>query len=226
MKVTLTFDNGPDAEATPGVLTELSKRGIPATFFVVGRQLVRPGGYALTERAHAEGHWIGNHTWSHGGPLGLNPAPDLAETEIRRTQDALGRLVEPRRLFRPVGGGGQLGRHLLRRRDVDHLARERMTCVLWNAVPGDWRDPDGWIATALEQCAARDWTLMVLHDLPTGAMRHLGRFLDVLVARGATFRQDFPPDRVPMEGGRITGTIDDFVMGEEASSDVARPSAR
>ena len=42
-KVTLTFDNGPDPSGTTGfVLDEMARRGILASFFVVGRQLARP----------------------------------------------------------------------------------------------------------------------------------------------------------------------------------------
>ena len=66
-----------------------------------------------------------------------------------------------------------------------------MTCVLWNAIPRDWADPDGWAEVALEQCLAQPRTLLVLHDLPTGAMRHLGGFI-AACAGTAAFRQEFP----------------------------------
>jgi hypothetical protein len=52
---------------------------------------------------------------------------------------------------------------------------------------------------------------MVLHDLPTGAMDHLERFLDQAAARGARFRQDFPPDCVPIRQGRAVLPIDGYV---------------
>jgi len=43
-KVTLSFDNGPDPSGTTAfVLDELARRGILASFFVVGRQLARSG---------------------------------------------------------------------------------------------------------------------------------------------------------------------------------------
>ena len=60
--LTLTFDNGPDPETTPQVLDVLARRGIRATFFVVGERLAAPGGHALAAAAQAAGHWIGNHT--------------------------------------------------------------------------------------------------------------------------------------------------------------------
>jgi hypothetical protein len=75
--------------------------------------------------------------------------------------------------------------------------------VLWNAVPGDFKDPDGWPEVALRECRSRPWTLLVLHDLPNGAMRHLGSFLSALRASGAALRQDFPPDCVPLRRGEV-----------------------
>ena len=39
----LTFDNGPEPEVTPGVLATLARRGIPATFFLIGeKRATRP----------------------------------------------------------------------------------------------------------------------------------------------------------------------------------------
>ena len=49
---------------------------------------------------------------------------------------------------------------------------------------------------------------MVLHDLPTGAMRHLDRFLGLVAQRGGHVRQDFPPDCMPMIDGRLVQPID------------------
>jgi hypothetical protein len=76
-----------------------------------------------------------------------------------------------------------------------------MTCVLWNAVPRDWEDPQGWVETALAQCLERPWTLLVLHDLPTGAMARLQSFVTAARELGLAFRQDFPPDCVPIRRG-------------------------
>jgi peptidoglycan/xylan/chitin deacetylase (PgdA/CDA1 family) len=61
--LTLTFDNGPEPSVTPRVLDVLARRGVRTTFFVIGNKLLTRDARACTERAHAEGHWIGNHTW-------------------------------------------------------------------------------------------------------------------------------------------------------------------
>jgi peptidoglycan/xylan/chitin deacetylase (PgdA/CDA1 family) len=172
--LTLSFDNGPTPDVTPHVLDALARRDVTSTFFVIGEKLVQHR--ALAERAHAEGHWIGNHTWSHSRPFGLMDA-DAAISEFDCTQQAIGSLLHRQRLFRPYGQGGNLDKRLLSRAAVEHLAREKATIVVWSALPHDWQDPDGWVERALDQIAVQPWSLMVLHDLPTGAMRHLDRFL-------------------------------------------------
>ncbi len=109
-RVTLTFDNGPTPGITEQVLDILSTRRIQTTFFVVGEKLVRPGGRALADRAHSEGHWIGNHSLTHSVPLGENPDAEYARREIEETQNLIGELAHADKLFRPMGGGGQSGR--------------------------------------------------------------------------------------------------------------------
>ncbi|MGE0564624.1 MAG: polysaccharide deacetylase family protein [Pseudolabrys sp.] len=213
--LTLTFDNGPEPEATPQVLDVLARRGITSTFFVIGKNLARPGRRALCERARAEGHWIGNHTWTHSGPLGRRHENGLSEREIGRTQAELGDLAHPHRFFRPQGGGGALGPHLLTKETADFLQRGGYTCVLWNAIPRDWDDAEGWVSRAMAQVRERPWTLMVLHDLPSGAMNHLDRFLDLVGEAGGRLRQDFPPDCTPMVDGIITRSVAGYVASEE-----------
>jgi peptidoglycan/xylan/chitin deacetylase (PgdA/CDA1 family) len=209
--LTLSFDNGPEPDVTPAVLDALAARNIRTTFFVIGEKLEDPVRRKLSERTREEGHWIGNHTFTHSVPLGKLPEPQSAVEEIDRTQGLIGDLVHPERLFRPFGGGGRLHKGLLSRPVVSHLIQGRYTCVLWNAIPRDWDDPDGWVERALDQCGSQDWTLMVLHDLPTGAMRHLDSFLDQAVAAGARLRQDFPPNCVPIRRGEIVRPIEAYV---------------
>src|SRR6476469_9751816 len=121
MPVTLTFDNGPAPGTTEWVLDLLAERKLPATFFVVGTMLHRKGARALAERAVAEGHWVGNHSMTHTTPLGAGLDRDEVVREIQGTQDLLGDLVHDRRFFRPFGGGGLIGPHLLGPAAVDLL---------------------------------------------------------------------------------------------------------
>ena len=215
--LTLTFDNGPDPDVTPHVLDILAERGIKTTFFVIGEKLADPARRDLAARAHGEGHWIGNHTFTHSVPLGEQLDRETAESEVGRTQGVIGDLAHPQRWFRPFGGGGNLDQRLLKPSVVDHLTRNKHSCVLWNSIPRDWADPDGWTERALDQCRRQPWTLMVLHDLPTGAMAHLERFLDSAEAAGARLRQDFPPACVPIRNGEIALPINDYVSSIEES---------
>jgi peptidoglycan/xylan/chitin deacetylase (PgdA/CDA1 family) len=201
-ELTLTFDNGPTPEITPYVLDVLARRGVRSTFFVIGEKLDQPGHRPLAERAYAEGHWIGNHTWSHSLPFGLMAA-EAAKVEYDRTEAAIGTLAHRDRFFRPYGQGGNLDTRLLSKPVLAHLAVRRATIVLWNALPLDWQDADGWVERALGQVAAQPWSLMVLHDLPTGAMQNLDRFIGLVLDHGARIRQDFPPDCTPMVDGQL-----------------------
>jgi len=218
--LTLSFDNGPEPDVTPGVLDVLRRRGILTTFFVIGGKLSDPARRRLAARAHDEGHWIGNHTYTHSLPLGRQTDPEAADHEIARTQNVIADLVHPQRWFRPFGGGGNLDDGLLKPSVVDHLIRGEYSCVLWNAIPRDWDDPDGWVDRALAQCRSQGWTLMVLHDLPTGAMRRLDEFLDRAGEMGARIRQEFPPACVPIRSGEVVLPIESYVSKIEES---ARP---
>jgi peptidoglycan-N-acetylglucosamine deacetylase len=209
--IALSFDNGPDAQTTPEVLDVLARREIPALFCVLGERLARPELRRLAERAHGEGHWIANHTYTHSVPLGRVEDRERVRREIDLTQELVGELAHPDKLFRPFGGGGNLDERLLNEAAVDHLVEGGYTVVTWNAVPGDWKDPDGWLPRALEQCRAEEHALLVLHDLPTGAMRHLQTFLDSALDEGARFVRELPASCVPMLRGEVTGALHGLV---------------
>lgn len=130
-ELALTFDDGPNPAWTPRLLDILASHGIRATFFQLGcRAAAEP---ALVRRMVAEGHLIGNHSWSH---------PNLALTAGRRVREELTRTREtleqitgaPVRFFRPPFGA--------RRPGIFRLARELgLVPVLWNAMTSDWKEP-------------------------------------------------------------------------------------
>lgn len=216
-RVTLTFDNGPDPEGTPRVLEALKRRGLEATFFVLGRNLESQQGQDLARRIADGGHRLGNHTYSHTIPLGQDLRPDAVELELERTQLLLEQVGTPDRLFRPYGGQGRIGPHLLSPRALDWLQARRMTCVLWNAVPGDFRDGEGWVEPGLLQVRGQEHALVVLHDAKPTAMRHLDRFLDALEAEGHTFERDFPDGCLPVQNGIARAGIEALVQPPSAA---------
>ena len=189
--VTLTFDNGPTPEITEHVLEILSVRKIQTTFFVIGEKLAKVGGRELAMRAHAEGHWIGNHSFTHSVPLGEKSEANYAHGEIEETQKLIGGLAHPEKFFRPMGGG-VIGPHLLSRAALQLLQAEKYSCVLWSSVPGDWKDQDGWVDRCVKEVAVSDWSVVVLHDISNAALPRLAEFLSRLEDMGVEFRQDFP----------------------------------
>ncbi len=190
--LTLSFDNGPTPDVTPFVLDVLARHGVKSTFFVIGEKLGRPGHRALAERAHAEGHWIGNHTWSHSLPLGLMAA-DAAKSEFDRTQEAIGPLGHRHRFFRPYGQGGNLDNRLLSQDVVAHLASQRATIVLWSALPRDWQDPmDGSIGRSVRsvRCPGGSWCCTICRPAPCAtSIASSDRSANAAGASGRSFRR-------------------------------------
>jgi peptidoglycan/xylan/chitin deacetylase (PgdA/CDA1 family) len=209
--VTLSFDNGPHPNATPAVLRTLARYGLRATFFVIGKNIESTEGRDLIAAAHAQGHWIGNHTYHHAEPLGYIADPVASIAEIARTDALIGEYLHPGRLFRPYGEGGVLDQRLLNNAAVEHLRQRRATCVIWNVIPRDWLDPEGWVETALRQIGERDESLVVLHDVATGAMAHLARFIHAALSAGVEFRQEFPADCVLIRNGEPMCPLENFV---------------
>ncbi|MBI2696034.1 polysaccharide deacetylase family protein [Mycobacterium nebraskense] len=206
-KITLTFDNGPTPGVTDQVLDILAQRQVSAIFFVVGENVCSPEGHRLLERAVSAGHRVGNHSFTHGRPLGeLSPAETLHE--IRSTQKILDDFGDIDRYFRPWGTEGALDRRCLNQTAIDHLLAENYTCVLWNSVPRDWADPRGWVSRALADTRNQQHTVVVLHDLPTGAMEQFPRFLDELHDSGLEVTTDLPDDCVPIVRGGMRIPVD------------------
>jgi peptidoglycan/xylan/chitin deacetylase (PgdA/CDA1 family) len=214
--VALSFDNGPDAAVTPMVLEVLARRGVKASFFVLGKNLVHAERMKLAQRAAAEGHRIGNHSYTHRIPLGEDPGADAVDSEIAKTEQLIGALAETPKLFRPFGGGGKIGPHLLSRTAVDHLVANRYTCVLWNCVPEDWIDQDAWVDRALLDASTRPHTLVVMHDVLPRAMSHLDRFIGALLDAGHCITREFSAECVPIERGEVVRDISGFVSPPRA----------
>ncbi len=97
-EVAITFDDGPDPAYTPEILNILSKKHVPATFFVIGKHAaLYPN---IIQRAAKEGHEIGNHTFSHADIKKDNQLElqmEMNSTQ-RLIQEATGRTAT---MFRP-----------------------------------------------------------------------------------------------------------------------------
>lgn len=221
-RLTVSFDNGPDPECTPEVLDILAERGVAASFFVCGRgNRLHPAlradceaGRSILERAKREGHWIGNHSLTHTVELGTTRDPRVIEREIGGDEEILGDLND-RKLFRPYMGGGILCERTFSPEAVQYLCDGSYTVALFNCVPRDWENPDGWPEAALEQMARLDWTLLIVHDVARyGGMKQLARFLDEVARRDVQIVQALPPECVPIRDGEVVGSLDGLVCGD------------
>jgi len=151
-RIALTFDDGP-GEATPLILDILKKAGIRATFFLCGQNVDRFP--ELARRIAAEGHEIGNHTYSH--PYRVWKMPGRIAWEISRTSDTIERETGCRpKLFRPPYGVRWFGLFPV-------LKRHELTPVMWSVSGGDWKLPAPQIA---ERVIARTkpGAIILLHD--------------------------------------------------------------
>lgn len=213
--LTLTFDNGPEPAVTHHVLDVLARRGIKASFFIIGKKLESAEGRAAVERAKAEGHWIGNHSYTHTVSLGDSDDPNVFDDEVTRTHDLLGDLAHPDKLFRPYCNAGVMNHRVFKRPHIARLTEGGYTCVMFNALTRDWEDGKGWVDRGLAEIAARPWTTMVLHDIAgwpagteTGSMRRLDEFLDRVEAGGHDIVQAFDPGCLPIVRGEIRQAMD------------------
>ncbi len=178
--VALTFDDGPHPRTTAEILDVLKEYGVRATFFNVGENTVkRP---ELTAREVAEGHEIGNHTFTHINIRRLSEEKvkdQLLDTE-RAVTKATG--VRPT-LFRPPEGRiGEAGK----------AAAEELgyTVVLWSVDTRDWthRTAEEIAKTVTEN--VRDGDVILCHDFISGeshTAEALRIFIPKLLARGYEF---------------------------------------
>jgi len=99
--VALTFDDGPDPLSTPELLRLLSKHRVQATFFVTGEKAFKHPD--LVKEIVRQGHFIGNHTYSHDTLMLLKGRNHLLN-EIEKTQNVLRDLGVIPFAFRPPAG--------------------------------------------------------------------------------------------------------------------------
>ena len=172
--VALTFDDGPKADTTPVLLDGLSRRGIHATFFVIGENV--EGNEELLLRMEREGHQIGLHTFHHRSLAQVNGADFYAEVdELRRTLSGL--LGREDFMLRPPYG----------MITPSTRARAGVPIILWSVDPEDWRDrnSDRQTAVILEQVT--DGGIILLHDIYPSSVETALRVVDGLMAKGYKF---------------------------------------
>ena len=212
-QVTLTFDNGPTVDTTPFVLEHLRARELTAFFCLVGSQLQQGNEQLdIARETLAQGHRVVNHSLTHGVALGDEPTLEHAVREVNDMHKLMDRSLGDwgERWYRPFGRGGKIGKHILSEPAVKELKTLEYSMLLWNSVPRDWEDVEGWVETALLDIEQSEHTVIVLHDLNTGAMNALPCFLDTVLERGNLFTEALPPDCVPISKGKCVWSNDKF----------------
>jgi len=100
--IALSFDDGPNAEYTPQVLALLANYEVTATFFVIGKHI--HGNEDLLKQIVAEGHSIGNHSYSHSFFIDFKNVQGFKE-ELTQTEELVFNIIGKRmKLFRPPYG--------------------------------------------------------------------------------------------------------------------------
>ena len=152
--VALTYDDGPNPPYTNRLLDVLAKHNVKATFFLIGNRIERHPETA--NRVIAEGHQVGNHSYSHP-LLGFLP-PRYVQRQIERT-DALLRQhgITEEAVFRaPLLTRFLPVAYVLAKQDRIHIS-----CNVWG---WDWttQNPDKIAEAILKK--TKSGSIIVLHD--------------------------------------------------------------
>jgi peptidoglycan/xylan/chitin deacetylase (PgdA/CDA1 family) len=173
--VALTFDDGPNGATTPHVLDMLERNHVRATFFVVGRAVLRHP--ELVRRMLRDGDEIGNHTQTHAHlnflltQQAIGSEIDAAQAAIRA---ATGRTA---RFLRPPFGARDFAA-------IDAAHRRGLQVVMWTAMLGD--EPPGTGGTELAGQLLRevhDGAIIVMHDGDQGRAGSGGRSYESAAAQ-------------------------------------------
>ena len=173
-KVALTFDDGPHPVYTPQLLDGLKERGVHATFFVVGENI--PGNEALLKQMEAEGHLIGNHTYSHVKLSELDTARACAEVEKTNALICEVTGKEPEFIRPPFGEW-----------------KKAMECsfemipVLWDVDPLDWTTKNTALVVERVLKDTKPVDIILLHDYYQSSVDAALEIVDTLTQRGYEF---------------------------------------
>jgi peptidoglycan-N-acetylglucosamine deacetylase len=176
--IAMTFDDGPSPETTPRLLDILKQRNIKATFFMIGQNAERNP--AIVQRILAEGHEIGNHSWTH--PQLSKLSDDRVTEEVNKTQAAIKNACgyTPVLLRPPYGA--------ITARQKQWIEQQfGLSVIIWSVDPFDWKRPG---ASVIEQrilAGARPGAIILSHDIHKQTVDAMPATLDALAAKGFKF---------------------------------------
>lgn len=175
--VALTFDDGPDTAETPRVLNVLKAHHLPACFFCIGSKV--KGNEALLRRMIAEGHLIGNHTYTHSNLFpffGLSRMKEELEQCRHELQQATGQEIN---LFRPPFG-------VTNPTIAKAIRQSGFTPIGWNIRTLDTRHPSTEKVLGRIRRQLRPGSVILLHDRMPQSAERLEQILAFLQQEGYT----------------------------------------
>ena len=173
--IALTFDDGP-CKDTERLLDGLKARGVKATFFMCGYNVVKYP--SIVKRAYEEGHEIASHTYDHADLRKLND--EQIKSQIDRTRwainDAIGAYNDL--ILRPPYGGYD-------QRVLDAVGTP---AIRWSIDPSDWKHTNNASAVAYNITHyARDGGIILVHDIHNWSVTAALNAVDTLKAQGYEF---------------------------------------
>ena len=172
--VALTFDDGPNPATTNQALDTLSKYGIKATFFVLGKNV--SGNEEILKRMKSDGHAIGNHSWSH--PVLSKLSLDEAKKQITDTEDALTKVLgSSSKLMRPPYGA-----------ITDDIRNSLdLSFIMWDVDSLDWKSKNEASILTEIQRQVKNGSIILMHDIHVETVNALPKVIDYLKEQGYEF---------------------------------------
>lgn len=176
--VALTFDDGPGPH-TERLLNELKKRGVRATFFVLGIQVDKYP--QLIKRMEAEGHVVGNHSNGHKNLSKLSDAAIKAEMDASaaKIEKLIGHKPEVMRC-----PGGNYNSKVL-----SYAKNAGIPVTHWNVDTRDWdtRNVNAIMAAAFGKSGIRNGSIVLMHDIYSTSVDATIQMVERLQKEGYTF---------------------------------------
>ena len=176
--IAMTFDDGPHATNTPKLLEMAAKRHIKLTFFVLGECVEQNP--TVLQREVAEGHEIGNHSWSHPNLAKLSDAD--VRSQLQRTEDIIVKTagVKPK-LIRPPYGELTKRQRIWVNHDFGYKV------ILWDVDPLDWKRPGPSVVARRIIAGTRPGSIILSHDIHPPTIEAMPQVFDALLTRGFKF---------------------------------------
>lgn len=177
--IAMTFDDGPSGANTPRLLDLAAKKHIKLTFFLIGQNAARYP--QLVQRELAEGHQVGNHSYTH--PDLAKMSDDAVRAEIQKTQDAIINASGYKPIvMRPPYGALTARQRLWVANDFG------FKIILWDVDPLDWKGPP--TAEVIAQriiAGTRPGSIILSHDIHPHTVDAMPEVFDTLLAKGYKF---------------------------------------